>query len=98
MDQRMIPQFVSFANEKDPATARLVPADDFSKVLGAGYSLKGVYVSTTRESASDFASSRLPWVRNLTGQLDGEVRNFIDIGSTDVTKYMGSEYFYRESK
>lgn len=98
MDQRMIPQFVSFTNEKDATTARLVPGDDFSKVLGSGYSLKGVYVSTTKDSPSDFASLRLPWIRNLTGQLDGAVRNSIDIGSDDVTQYMEREYFLRESR
>ena len=98
MDQRMIPEFVSFTNEKDPATARLVPASGFSKALGSGYSLKGVYVSTTQDKPSDFASSRLPWARKLTGQLDGVARNFIDVGCEDVTQYMGREYFSRESR
>lgn len=98
MDQRMIPPFVSFTNEKDPGSARLVPTGEFSKVLGSGYSLKGVYVSITQDKPSDFASSRLPWTRGLTGQLDGVVRNFVDISSDDVTQYMEREYFYRESK
>jgi hypothetical protein len=97
MEYQTTPLFVTFTDESNPATARLVPYDDFSKVLGKGYGLKGVYVSTTQDKRSDFVSSRLPWVRDMMGQLDGQRRGFMNLETDDVTKYMGKEYFYRET-
>ena len=94
----MIPPFVYFENEDDPNTAKLISLDGFSEVIGEGYRLKGVFVSLSSGDVNRQALDRIPWAKNLVGELDGVKRNSIKVGSTDVRTYMSKEYFYRESK
>lgn len=96
MSAGMIPVMVTFSDEKSPTTVRVVDPSRFSNSFGAGYALKGVYVSTTQEPITEQASKRLPWVRRLEGNLAGTKEGAVSTSESDPVKFMSKSYFVRE--
>lgn len=96
MSAAMIPMLVTFSDEKSPTTARTVDPSNLSKSFGPGYALKGIYVSSTQEPVTEQASERLPWLRDLEGDLTGAKEGAVNTSDSDPVKFMSKSYFVRE--
>jgi hypothetical protein len=96
MSAGMIPVMVAFSEEKYPTTAHTVDPSRFSNSFGAGYALKGIYVSSTHEPVTEHASKRLPWVERLEGNLAGAKEGAVSTSDSDPVKFMSKSYFVRE--
>lgn len=57
-----MPEFIWIADPNDPASARLVPPDQFSEVIGPGIQLSSVSVEITNEGADNSLYEKLPWL------------------------------------
>ena len=56
------PLFVIFGDPDDPRSARRVTPGNIGTVLGAGYAIRRVTVTVTRDEVSRGIEARLPWV------------------------------------
>ncbi len=77
-----LPTLVIFTDPTDPATARLVRADQFEQTFGPGVRWRGVVVEMTTDAVTSEIESRLPWVARMATGLAGQ--------TTTIYPYMPS--------
>ena len=66
-----LPNLVTFSNPDDPATVRLLRADQLEQFFGSGVRWRGIVIEMTTDPATHMIESRLPWVTKLTAGLFG---------------------------
>ena len=66
-----LPTLVTFSNPGDPATAKILRADQLEQVFGPGVRWRGVRVEMTTDAVTHKIELRLPWVTKLTAGLFG---------------------------
>jgi hypothetical protein len=90
------PMFVTFDNQRDPSSVRMINPDDFSATLGKGIILKHLTVQLTDAPISEGITRRLPWLLTHRGKLaPGPGRG---IPSSDPAKNVNSRAFIRTMK
>lgn len=65
------PTLVTFSNLGDPATARVLRADQLEQAFGPGVRWRGIVVEMTTDAVTHDIESKLPWVTKLTAGLSG---------------------------
>jgi hypothetical protein len=69
----LIPMFVTFADLRDPKTARAVRIDEFPTVFGQGVTLRGVRIEMTNDPATREIAKKLPWIVGFKGYSGGQL-------------------------
>lgn len=64
-----LPTLVTFSNASDPATIKVIRADQLEQVFGPGVRWRGVRIEMTTEAVTNEIESRLPWVSKLGGSI-----------------------------
>jgi hypothetical protein len=67
-----LPALVTFSDPTNPATARLVRADQLEQIFGPGVRWRGVVVEMTTDAVTRSIESKLPWVTKMTSGLSGQ--------------------------
>jgi hypothetical protein len=57
-----MPEFIWIPDVANPASAKLVPADKFSEIIGPGIQLSSVTIEITDDRADKSLYERLPWL------------------------------------
>lgn len=70
--QDRMPALVTFGDVNDPKSARLLQPAEFDRVLGAGVSLKRVWIEMTADPVTRGIRQMLPWLANLQGYTGGQ--------------------------
>jgi hypothetical protein len=68
------PAFVTFENQADPRSVRLVDPDQLAATLGAGTKIRAIELATTKGPVTWSLASRLPWLASIGPTLAGSGR------------------------
>jgi hypothetical protein len=66
-----LPTLVTFSNSGDPATVKVLRADQLEQFFGPSVRWRGVVVEMTTDAVTHVIESKLPWVTKLTSSLSG---------------------------
>jgi hypothetical protein len=66
-----LPTLVTFSNPSDPATAKVIRADQLEQSFGPRVHWRGIVVEMTTDAVTHDIESKLPWVTKLTTGLSG---------------------------
>lgn len=77
-----LPTFVTFADTKDPGTARVQNPADLERTFGARVRLRDVLVEMTNDQVTVGIEQRLPWIKEwiakgLAGRINGRSGVFV---------------------
>jgi hypothetical protein len=67
-----LPRFLWFSNPQDPATAQIIPAQDFQSVLSPSVRFAGASVEITNDPLVIDIRDKLPWLKSLEQKPPGE--------------------------
>jgi hypothetical protein len=67
-----LPRFLWFSNPQDPATAQIIPAQDFQAVLSPSVRFAGASVEITNDPLVIDIRDKLPWLKSLEQKPPGE--------------------------
>jgi hypothetical protein len=66
-----LPTLVTFSNPGDPATVKVLRADQLEQFFGPSVHWRGIVIEMTTDAVSQVIESKLPWVTKLTAGLFG---------------------------
>lgn len=64
-----LPTLVTFSNPSDPATIKVIRADQLERLYGSGVRWRGVRIEMTTDAVTHTIKSRLPWVAELSNSI-----------------------------
>jgi hypothetical protein len=76
LDPRDLPDLVTFADTNDPRSVMAVDPQNLPASLGPGVTWRATTIEVTDEPITWTIETKLPWLKGLTGGLDGEKLRF----------------------